>query len=185
MVVAVLDGLRLLTWEEDSFAYADSFDEASRRFRGLRAAQSVSLPEDNPPGMLVKPEIARRQLDIERQQKSKEIGSTGAVTIGAEAQTSIGHVTAGEIDRPVQPMPHVLPGHFHGNVVLNAARVGLDASRIADEVIAHLVGLPDAQVHVTLEIEAIVPGGVPDGVRRTVTENSRQLKFSSHGFESE
>jgi len=185
LVEAVLDGLRLLTWEEDSFAYADSFDEASRRFRGLRAAQSVSLPENDPPGMLVKPEVARRQLDIERQQKSKEIGSTGEVTIGAEAQTSIGHVTAGEIDLPVQPMPHVLPGHFHGNVVLNAARVGLDASRIADEVIAHLVGLPDAQVHVILEIEAIVPGGVPDGVRRTVTENSRQLKFSSHGFESE
>jgi hypothetical protein len=51
--------------------------------------------------------------------------------------------------------------------------------------IAHLVGLPDAQVHVTLERESIVPGGVPDSVRRTVTENSRQLKFSSHGFESE
>jgi hypothetical protein len=63
--------------------------------------------------------------------------------------------------------------------------VGLDASRIADEVIAHLTGLPSAVVKVTLEIEADVPGGAPDNVVRTVTENSRTLKFTSQGFETE
>jgi hypothetical protein len=40
-------------------------------------------------------------------------------------------------------------------------------------------------VTVTLEIEAHVPGGAPDNVVRTVTENSRTLKFSSQGFERE
>lgn len=37
----------------------------------------------------------------------------------------------------------------------------------------------------TIEIEAEVPDGVPDNVVRTVTENSRTLKFTSHGFEKE
>jgi hypothetical protein len=37
----------------------------------------------------------------------------------------------------------------------------------------------------TLEIEAEVPGGAPDHVVRTVTENSRTLKFASHGFETD
>jgi hypothetical protein len=37
----------------------------------------------------------------------------------------------------------------------------------------------------TLEIEATVPDGVPENVVRTVTENSRTLKFTSHGFEKE
>jgi hypothetical protein len=63
--------------------------------------------------------------------------------------------------------------------------VGRDASRIADEVIAHLAGLVGSQVTVTLELEAEVPSGVPDSVVRTVTENSRTLKFLSHGFERE
>lgn len=63
--------------------------------------------------------------------------------------------------------------------------MGRDAGRIADEVIAHLVGLVGSDVMVALEIEAKIPDGTPDNVVRTVTENSRTLKFSSQGFEEE
>jgi hypothetical protein len=70
-------------------------------------------------------------------------------------------------------------------VALDATRVGRDASRIADEVIAHLSGLVGAEVTVTLEIEAKTPNGVSEQIVRTVTENSRTLRFTSHGFESE
>ena len=68
---------------------------------------------------------------------------------------------------------------------LDATRTGRDAGRIADEVITHLAGLVGANVKVTLEIEADIPAGAPDHVVRTVTENSRTLKFDSHGFERE
>lgn len=64
-------------------------------------------------------------------------------------------------------------------------RVGRDASRIAEEVIAHLSSLIGAKVSVTLEIEAEIPDGAPDHVVRTVTENGRTLKFTSQGFEKE
>jgi hypothetical protein len=70
-------------------------------------------------------------------------------------------------------------------VTLDPTRVGRDAGRIADEVIAHLSGLVGSSVKVTLEIDAEVPAGVPENVVRTVTENSRTLKFNSHGFERE
>lgn len=63
--------------------------------------------------------------------------------------------------------------------------MGRDAGRVAEEVIAHLAGLVGARVRVTLEIEANLPSGAPDQVVRTVTENSRTLKFSSQGFEDE
>jgi hypothetical protein len=52
-------------------------------------------------------------------------------------------------------------------------------------VIAHLSGLVGAQVKVTLEIDAQIPSGAPENVVRTVTENSRALKFTSQGFEAE
>ena len=74
---------------------------------------------------------------------------------------------------------------FHGTVVLEPTRVGRDAGRIADEVISHLAGLVGAEVNVTLEIDADVPGGVPDHVVRTVTENARTLEFTTQGFEAE
>ena len=82
---------------------------------------------------------------------------------------------------PATPPPH----RFHGTVQLDPARVGRDASRIADELIAHLAGQVGAEVTVTLEIEARLPGGASDQIVRTVTENSRTLKFTSHGFETE
>jgi hypothetical protein len=83
------------------------------------------------------------------------------------------------------PSSEAKPKRFHGTAVLDATRVGRDASRIAEEVIAHLSGLVGAKVTVTIEVEAEVPAGAPDHVVRTVTENCRTLKFTSHGFEKE
>ena len=74
---------------------------------------------------------------------------------------------------------------FHGTARLDSTRVGRDASRIADEVIAHLAGQVGAEVTVTLEIEVVLPDGASDQIVRTVTENSRTLKFTSQGFEKE
>ncbi|MFZ7125118.1 MAG: hypothetical protein ACOWWM_03065, partial [Desulfobacterales bacterium] len=75
------------------------------------------------------------------------------------------------------------PKRFYGSVTLDSTRVGRDAGRIADEVIAHMVGLVGSNVKVTLEIEAEIPDGAPEHVVRTVTENCGTLKFSSQGFE--
>jgi hypothetical protein len=52
-------------------------------------------------------------------------------------------------------------------------------------VIAHLTALVGSEVKITLEIEAQVPNGIPENTVRTVTENSRTLKFDTHGFEKE
>jgi hypothetical protein len=70
-------------------------------------------------------------------------------------------------------------------VRLDSGRVGRDAGRIADEVIAHFLGQMGAEVAVSLEIDARLPNGASDQLVRTVTENSRTLKFDSHGFEAE
>ena len=39
LVGAINEGLGLLTWREDSFAYADSLDQEAGRYRGLRFGQ--------------------------------------------------------------------------------------------------------------------------------------------------
>ncbi len=82
---------------------------------------------------------------------------------------------------PAQPKPK----RFYGTVRVDPSRVGRDASRIADEVISHLVGQDGAEVTVTIEIDAKLPNEASDQLVRIVTENSRTLKFESHGFERE
>jgi len=70
------------------------------------------------------------------------------------------------------------PTRYHASVALDPARTGAAASRIGEEVLAHLVGLDGATVTVTLEIQAEAPAGFPQKIVRTVTENGRTLKFT-------
>jgi predicted AAA+ superfamily ATPase len=170
---AVVDGVGLLLWNKETFAYADSFDETSGRYRGLRCGQRMDVFSDASDGLLVKPDLALSQHDEDKAE------STGGAT--ASAPPSSGGADPDQPSKPAAAIPH----RYYGTVTLDAGRAGRDASRIADEVIAHLSGLVGATVTVTLEIQANVPGGVPENVVRTVTENSRTLKFTSHGFEAE
>jgi len=183
LVNAIREGLALITWEKDAFAYAESFDEAEGRYRGLRAGRQVPITDSDAPGLLVKPEIARRQMDAERP-VAPGFGA-GAVSPGEGGGTDLPGPGAGVTPTPIGSVEPPKPRRFHGTVKLDPARVGRDAGRIADEVISHLAGLVGSSVTVTLEIEAEVNSGAPDNVVRTVTENCRTLKFTSQGFEKE
>ena len=180
---AISDGLSLVTWTQDAFGFADSFDENVDRYRGLRGGQLVSIPDEDSPGLLVKPEVANKQLEAERSQPPTG-GGPDEPTTGDEGTTTTGTggVTTGTIDEPTSK-PQAK--RFHGTVTLDTTRVGRDASRIAEEVIAHLSGMVGAKVKVTLEVETSIPSGAPDQVVRTVTENCNTLKFTSYGFEEE
>jgi len=185
LLQAIRDGLGLLTWNPETFAYADGFDDAAGRYRGLRCGQVVELSEDNRSGVLVRPDVADRQ-------RTAETAPAAGVRPGAQAEGEVAPPTAqaetgaaSGVSIAGTPGAALAPKRFHGSVVLDATRVGRDAGRVADEVIAHLEGLVGSKVTVTLEIEAEIPSGAPNHVVRTVTENSRTLKFTSHGFEDE
>ena len=183
---AIRAGVALLTWEQDSFAFADSLDEGVGRYRGLQSGQQVTLADASAPGLLVKPAVARKQLEAERVVLPAGGTPAGPVVDGGEGAIAPGAGAGPTGQPPAAPPPAATqPKRYHGTVTLDATRVGRDASRIADEVIAHLAGLVGATVTVTLEIEAEVPAGAPDHVVRTVTENGRTLKFTSQGFERE
>ena len=181
LIRAIQDGLGLLLWTDESFAYADAFDEATSRYRGLRCGREVPLLDPASDGLLVKPEVAIAQQNAEPAAAATGAGVAETVPTGSAGS----HAAEGTSPEPTPTPPEQKARRFHGAVSLDATRVGRDASQIADEVIAHLAGLVGAKVTVTLEIEAEIPSGAPDHVVRTVTENSRTLKFSSQGFERE
>jgi len=177
LIEAIRSGAALLTWEQDAFAYAESYDESASRYRGLRGGENISLDQGDT-GLLVRPEVARQQINA-------ETSTAPPPSAGEQATvTSPGLDTTQTLEPPKPPGPPK-PRRFYGMVRLEPERVGRDASRIADEVITHLVSLVGSSVTVTLEIDAEIPDGAPDNVVRTVTENSRTLKFTKQGFESE
>ncbi|BAV33756.1 hypothetical protein SCL_1445 [Sulfuricaulis limicola] len=182
LLEAIRNGIALPTWEQDGFAYADGYDEAGGRYRGLRGGQQVAISDASSAGLLVKPSVARAQLNAEA--KAPDGGARPAIPGGGAGETPTSPMP-GTAPTPPAPTEPPKPKRFHGSVELDPARVGRDASRIAEEVIAHLSGLIGSNVKVTLEIEAQIPGGTPDNVVRTVTENARTLKFSNQGFEKE
>ena len=166
---AVEDGVGLLTWEHDAFAFADDFDEDGKRYQALRSMQGVRVTADSR-GFVVKPAVARKQIDDETPPKPE---------------------TPVPAPEPGGPTPTVEPEipdrrvarRFHATATLSHTRIGPEASRIAEEVVSHLDGLVGSDVRVTLEIEVHVPDGVPEQIERVVTENSASLKLDAHAFE--
>jgi len=181
LIAAIQDGVALFSWVQDAFGYADSYDETTGRYRGLRGGQKILLSDADARGLLVRPDVAYPQIEAER---------TSLPPGGPETEKGPrdGDVFKQDVEQPeaLPPEPPKrLPTRFHGSVTLDTARVGRDAGRIAEEVISHLSGLVGAKLTVTLEIDADIPSGVPENIVRIITENSQTLKFTSHGFEKE
>ncbi|MYD54516.1 MAG: ATP-binding protein, partial [Chloroflexi bacterium] len=168
-------GVGSLTWQLDTFAYAESFDETANRYLGLQAGQLVDISPDDP-GLIVKPDIAHSQMQADAQVIDPIGPPVGPVD----------PIGPGPGPGPTPPLPPEPPPHrrYHGTVELDPTRVGRDAGQIAEEIVTHLVTLADAEVTVTIEIEANLPQGATDHAIRTVTENSRTLNFHpGSGFE--
>lgn len=141
----------------------------------------MNVSADNAGDLLVKAEPAQKaqktETKISTTSSTAPEGKAGVAAQGQKPSQTVGGV----------PSPHEMskPRRYHGSVDLDPTRVGRDAGRVADEVIAHLAGLVGSSVRVTLEIQADVPNGAPDNVVRAVIENSQTLKFLSYGFENE
>ena len=154
---AIRDGLALLTWEQDTFAYRRQLRRGCGPLPRACAAGRRSPADAERAGLLVKPIVARRQLDAEHAADRRWSDAGRACRRHRRIdRRRARHAVARCAHRTVA----VQPKRFHGSVTLDPTRVGRDASRIADEVIAHLAGLVGAKVKVTLEIEARDPGPV-------------------------
>nr|BBH92994.1 hypothetical protein KTA_11930 [Thermogemmatispora argillosa] len=199
---AIAKGVALPQWREESFAYADTWDEARGRYEGLRAGQPMSKEEVQPSGLVVKAEVAAAQLEAEARARAEaERARLAATSSGPFASTSGGPTaspavyeqslsasatdTTPAVGAPASLSAEPQMRRFHGAVQLNALHIASEASTVAAEVIQHLVGLPGAKVEVTLEIQATFQGGCPAHKRQVIEENCRTLKFRDYGFESE
>lgn len=177
---SIASGVALLTWEKDSFAFAEHFDEEARRFVGLVAGESISLDSEDLRGLLVRPDAARAQLELE----------AGGGTGGTKGGSSEGGGSTGDggdegghgrfVKRETADYRR-----FHGTLALDHTRPGPAAMKVGEEILSLLASLPGARIEVRLDIEARFDGGATPEKVRAVLENARTLGFEPFGFEEE
>jgi predicted AAA+ superfamily ATPase len=79
--------------------------------------------------------------------------------------------------------PKKVLARYYGRVEIDPKRVNKDVGLIVEEVIERLTGQLGCEVEITLEIDARQPEGFDESTVRTISENSRTLKFENYGFE--
>ncbi|MGD9962242.1 ATP-binding protein, partial [Nocardioides sp.] len=170
-----------MIWQTDAFALATGYDEATGRYIGLWAPTTdvKSLPPATTDTLLlVKPEVASKQIDEESAPKTSQEEQLAALVEqhggGTERDPN-----APKVDI-VFPKPKT---RFYGVKTLNSDKIAMDFKNIADEVIANLRADDCTELTVRIEIEATNQSGFGDGKVRAVSENARTLKFDQSGFE--
>jgi predicted AAA+ superfamily ATPase len=178
---AVRDGLSLLTWDPETFAYASRYDDATGRYVGLVAGQQAEVVLDTE-AVLVEPAVAARQLAAERAERGGDGGRNGGGEGGHRTGGSgAGRDGGGDRPGPEPPVPK-LPKRFYGRASLHPLRWVRDVNEIAEAVVGQLERA-GAEVSITIEVEAKAAKGFSEEVRRTVSENARTLKFEAQDFE--
>ena len=122
---AISEGVALLTWPLDGFAYAEGWDASNQRYQGLRTGERV-LISNHDPGVVVKAEAAQRQRDQETKTSAGTTGSTG--NGGTPPIVGPDPDEGGKPKGPPSP-PRTTYKRYHGAVVLDANRVGRDAGQ--------------------------------------------------------
>jgi predicted AAA+ superfamily ATPase len=72
---------------------------------------------------------------------------------------------------------------FYGSVEVNPTTAKMRLVQLAEEIISNLISDPQAELKITLEINADFPGGASDQIKRAVSENAKSLGFKTSTWE--
>ena len=163
LAAAISDGVAQLDWVEDSFAFAESYDDTAHRYRGMKVGEHVGVGMSQD-AVIVQPARASVQLDA-------EAADDDGTDEGAE-----------EGDDGTQSADSA-PTRFYARKLLDPVRAIRDFGDLINEVAAHLGNADGSKVTITVEINA-ESEAFDDRTRRTVSENATQLGFDAHEFEA-
>ncbi|URN13442.1 hypothetical protein LUW77_24185 [Streptomyces radiopugnans] len=192
---AVLGAAGVLLWQQDAFALADGYDEATGEYRNLwihgDRPEPALVTDDT---LLVQPAraVAQRARDVAAQppappaaqaEGGSEAGAGGQGAGAGSAGAGTAGAAQGAGPRPPQPPAKAIMHRFWGVKTLDSNRPAADFANIQQEVLAHLEAAEGVQLEVRIEINATTAEGFTEQQVRTVRENATQLKFEDSGFE--
>jgi hypothetical protein len=177
LMKAIEEGVAVPNWREETFAYAEGYDEKRSRYQNLQAGKPVRVLTDGR-SVLVRPDVAATQLAAEAP-PDEEKPAPDVKPDGKEKPPPL--VPGGGPQKPaVKPPPKLT--RFFGSVHLDPARPVRDAEKVIVEVVQHLTALAGAEVTIRLEVEARHDAGLAEKLVRDLTENCNALRFDSCEF---
>jgi hypothetical protein len=165
LIKAVQDGVSRL---DAPFGYATGFSEKGHH-TGLvfRSMGSIYFDDQS---ILVRPDyVVEPPLPA-----SIEGSETKPAPAGKRGDKSVSSLT-----------PAKGATRYYGRARIDPQRANKDMGLIVEEVIQRLTSLVGCKVEITVEINARLPEGFDETTIRTISENSRTLKFEPFDFESD
>lgn len=168
----------LLTWEAETFAYAEGFDAVHGRYAGLRAGEQLAPEQvDFRDGLLVTSAAARAQLDAESRvetigsnRSGEPISSAPGSSDGAGAEM-LGELFGGNVAaQPVRTL-------FLNVQLDDPTRLQRVAAQLANDIIAHLHAASGSHVNVRIEVTGEFAAGLSPQTLNVVSRNAAE-----HGF---
>ncbi len=184
LVGAAVDGAGQM-FVDQYFALARSFDDATERYEDLvYGGGKLPFPLDEHV-LVVRAAIARAQSESETPKPPGPPDGPIGDPPPPDGPTGDPPLDGPTGDPPPPPPPtKAKKTSFFGDVQLDAARVGVSAQQIENEVLVHL-RKAGGQVTVTLNIEVTGATAFDEATVRTVIENCNTLGFESHDFEED
>lgn len=165
---AVSNGAASISWEAETFAYAEAYDEETEEWRGIVRGAQIGHPSRS--GLLLRPDVVPPPPAL-KPEKEKTASSPGDG--GGEATLT------GPFEEEGDTSAEKKPQSFYAVFDLDPVRSISELGDILRNITDHLGG----QVTLTLEVRAENPDGFDDRTRRTVEENAHQLNSPDHAFE--
>ncbi|MCF7962597.1 MAG: ATP-binding protein [Pirellula sp.] len=149
--------------------------------------------------LLIEPNAALEyQTNLKKAAEAAKAGLTettgGTSTAGATSggMTGAGSTTGGETGTGTSggtgtigggTIPATKPKTFHGSIQIKPSAAKMHLVQIAEEIISLLAGDPNANLNITLEINAEFLSGASDQIKRAVSENATSLGFKTKVWE--
>ena len=135
--------------------------------------------------LLIEPDFARRyEATLAVNLKASPIagGGTPSQSAGATGQSPLFQNPAVSAI-PAATTGSGKPKSFYGSVEVSPATAKMRLVQLAEEIIGNLAADPQAELKITVEINATFPNGATDQIKRAVSENAKSLGFKTSTWE--
>lgn len=154
-------------------------------FEGFKFGSETAQLDDTL--LLIQPSVAAKiEADHAKAEAEAAIAKTDA-TISPDGKSI---APMDDTSRVVQPRDGAMPStgpprpkSFIGSVDISPSATKMRLVQVAEEIISVLASDPNANLKISVEIQAEFPLGVSDHIKRTVSENATSLGFKVNSWE--
>ncbi len=163
--------------------FATAYGQTGDVFAGFRFGDANVQFDDTL--LLIEPEAAKKyEANLPVELKPNPGLAEGAAPPSTEPHGQATLLNPRSADASGAPVTSTAKAKsFYGSVEVNPTTAKMRLVQLAEEIISNLISDPQAELKITVEINADFPAGASDQIKRTVSENAKSLGFKTSTWE--